>query len=61
MNEVSVDAQAVTVKTDDGRDTREILKVDSVRHCSRRVMTEDKDGSFVSYCFTEITAEYKAT
>ena len=61
MDDVSVDAQAVTVKADDGRDTREILKVDSVGHNSRRVMTEDRDGAFVSYCFSEITAEYKAT
>ena len=59
MNDVSVDAQAVTVKTDDGRDTREILKVESVGHNSRRVMTEDRDGAFVSYCFTEIVSEYK--
>jgi hypothetical protein len=59
MNDISVYAQAVTVKTEDGRDTREILKVESVGHNSRRVMTVDKDMSFVSYCFGEIVAEYK--
>jgi hypothetical protein len=58
MDDVRVNAQAVTVKTDDDRDTREILKVDSVAHQSRDVITEDRDGAFVSYCFTEVTAEF---
>ena len=58
MSNLPVDVGAVEVKTDDERDTREILKVESVGHQSRRVMTYDRDGSFVSYSFAEIVSFY---
>jgi hypothetical protein len=58
MDDIRVNAQAVTVKTGDDRDTKEILKVDSVLYNERRVLTMDMNGSFVHYRFSEVTAEF---